>query len=37
VAAQLLVRARDDAAVDEVDDPVGQQLGVDAEVAVSGG
>jgi hypothetical protein len=34
VAAQLLAGAGDDAAVDEVDEPVGEQFRVDAEVAV---
>ena len=35
VAAQLLADAGRDAGLDEVHDPVGQQLGVDAEVAVA--
>ena len=35
VAAQLLAHAGRHAGLDEVDDPVGEQLGVDAEVAVA--
>ena len=35
VSAQALVRSGDDAALDEVDDAVGEQLRVDAEVAVA--